>query len=207
MIFFKNLFLLLILSLALFADESIIVSQEIISTDSPEELIGNEVHTYESTNIQNLNEIEEQMQTTIETIDNNTKSEEISPIVQEQTNYSTIKKITPNKEISHQLSFNEAIQHAKDEHKIILLEISETGCKYCKKMENEVLLTKKVVDELNNNFIILRINGDKQELPLNLSLQMTPMHVFISENKEIKYMTFGFLETDDFLKLLEKEKN
>ena len=202
MIFFKN-FLFLLLTTTLFSQENFVTSQEIISTDSPEELIGNEVHTYDydSLNSQNLDEIETQMQTTIETIDNNVKSEENSPIVENEP--------TPNttQVASAELSFEEAVQRAKDEHKVILLEISETGCKYCEKMENEVFPTEKVVDELNDDFIILRINGDEQELPLGLSLQMTPMHVFVSEDEDIKDMTFGFLEADDFLELLNKEKN
>ena len=200
MIFFKN-FLFLLLTTTLFSQENFVTSQEIISTDSPEELIGNEVHTYDSLNSQNLDEIETQMQTTIETIDNNVNSEENSPIVENEP--------TPNttQVASAELSFEEAVQRAKDEHKVILLEISETGCKYCEKMENEVFPTEKVVDELNDDFIILRINGDEQELPLGLSLQMTPMHVFVSEDEDIKDMTFGFLEADDFLELLNKEKN
>ena len=208
MIFFKN-FLFLLLTTALFSQENFVTSQEIISTDSPEELIGNEVHTYDSLNAQNLEEIETQMQTTIETINTNVNNEENSPIVQEQTNYPTVDETTPpsTQEASPELSFKEAIQRAKDEHKVILLEISETGCKYCEKMENEVFPTEKVVNELNDDFIILRINGDEQELPLGLSLQMTPMHVFVSENEDIKDMTFGFLEADDFLELLNKEKN
>lgn len=200
MIFFKN-FLFLLLTTTLFSQENFVTSQEIISTDSPEELIGNEVHTYDSLNSQNLDEIETQMQTTIETIDNNVNSEENSPIVENEP--------TPNttQVASAELSFEEAVQRAKDEHKVILLEISETGCKYCEKMENEVFPQDEIINKLNDDFIILRINGDEQELPLGLSLQMTPMHVFVSENEDIKDMTFGFLEADDFLELLNKEKN
>ncbi len=200
MIFFKNLFLLLILSVALFAEENTITSQEIISTDSPEELIGNEVHTYESLAPQNLYNVEEQMQSTIETI-NSTPIEE---------NISSNEEITPPTSQAKdglQKTFSEALTQAKKEHKIILLEIYENGCKYCEKMERDVFPKEKVIDKLNSDFILVKINGDEQELPLNLTLQMAPMHVFVSEDKDIKDMTFGFLETDDFLKLLEKEKN
>ena len=105
------------------------------------------------------------------------------------------------------ISFIDAVQRAKDEHKVILLEIYENGCKYCAKMEREVFPQEKVINKLNDDFILVKINGDEQKLPLGLSIQMTPMHVFISENEDIKDMTFGFLGTDDFIELLEKEKN
>ena len=192
MIFFKNLFLLL-LSTALFANEGIIISQEIISTDSPEELIGNKVDTYESFKIKKLDTIKENIQLRIESIDRNSSSEET-------------KVSTSQKKEATQKTFDEALAQAKKEHKIILLEVYETNCKFCKKMESEVFPKESVIKALEEDFIILKMNGDKQKLPLGITLQMTPMHVFITEKKDID-MTFGFLEEKDFLKLLEKEKN
>ena len=209
MIFFKNLFLLF-LSTALFAAEGTITSQEIISTDSPEELIGNEVHTYESFTPQNLNDIEEQMQTTIESIDTNVPVEESTPILEEQTPPSQLKEQippTPKTEETLNKTFNEAVAQAKQEHKIILLEIYGTDCHFCAKMESEVFPQESVIEELKNNFIILRINGDEEEIPLHIEKQMTPMHVFVTETEDIKDMTFGFLNEKDFLELLEQEKN
>ncbi len=193
MIFFKNLFLLL-LSTALFANEGVIISQEIISTDSPEELIGNKVDTYESFKIKKLDKIQEHIQSRIESIDRNSSSSEETKVS------------TPQKKEAIQKTFDEALAQAKKEHKIILLEVYETNCKFCKRMESEVFPKESVIKALEKDFILLKMNGDKQKLPLGITLQMTPMHVFITENKDID-MTFGFLEEKDFLKLLEREKN
>ncbi len=210
MIFLKNLFLLLLLSVALFAQEGIITSQEIISTDSPEELIGNEVDTYKSLYTQNLDNIEEQIQSTIETI-NTTPVEETTIIVNEPvvSNSQPKEQIVPTPNETKgtlKKTFSEAVAQAKEEHKIILLEIYGTNCHFCEKMESEVFPKESVIEELRDNFILLKINGDIEEIPLGISMQMTPMHVFITENEDIKDMTFGFLDEKDFLELLDREK-
>ena len=210
MIFFKNLFFLLLLSVALFSQEGTILSQEIISTDSPEELISTKIDTYQSFNTQNLNDIEEQMQTTIENINTNIPIKEVTPILEEQTPPPQPKEQTPpntKTEKSLKKTFNEAVAQAKKEHKVILLEIYGTNCQFCEKMESEVFPKESVSEKLKDNFIMLKINGDEEDIPLGITMQMTPMHIFVTETKDIKDMTFGFLAEKDFLELLNKERN
>ena len=204
MIIFKNFFLLLFLSVAIFSQESIVTSKEVVSTDSPEELIGNKVESYESINTQqSLEELAKEIEETVGSIDSNTPTEKesIPPTSQykEEITSTSINEM-PTK------SFNDALNQAKEEHKTILLEVYETNCKFCQKMESKTFSKKSIIDYLGKNFVLIKINADKQELPLGLKLQMTPMHVFITENEDIKDMTFGFLEEKDFLELLEREK-
>ena len=204
MIIFKNFFLLLFLSVAIFSQESIVTSEEVVSTDFPEELIGNKVESYESINTQkSLEELAKEIEETVGSIDKNTsiEKESIPPTSQykEEITPTSINEM-PTK------SFNDALNQAKEEHKTILLEVYETNCKFCQKMESKTFSKKSIIDYLGKNFVLIKINADKQELPLGLKLQMTPMHVFITENEDIKDMTFGFLEEKDFLELLEREK-
>ena len=193
MVFFKNLFILLFLSVSLFAQESIITSQEIISTDSPEELIDN------------------RLETTVESIDTNIPTKEVTSITKEETSSSQPKEhITPILDKAKGVlkkSFREAIAQAKEEHKLILLEVYGTNCHFCEKMESEVFPLESVIKELEDNFILVKINGDEEKIPLGITMQMTPMHVFITETEDIKDMTFGFLGEKDFLELLDREKN
>ena len=212
MIFFKNLFLLLLLlSIVLFAQDITIASQEIISTDSPEELIDNELHTYESSNPKNFEESKEQIETTLNSINTTIPIKEFYPQIVEVPTVPSepIERPIPiyrdKKTIEE--TFNKLITQAKKEHKIILLEIYGTNCHFCKKMEKETFSKETVKEELKDNFIMLKVNGDEEYIPLDISMQMTPMHVFIAETKDIKDMTFGFLGEKDFLELLEKEKN
>ena len=200
MIFLKNLFLLLLLSLSLFAQQSTIISQEIVLTDSPEELIGNEVHPYEVINPpQNISKIEEQMKSTIKNISLNT-TKETYPIVESTT------PSTPPTEENLPKNFDDALAQAKKEHKVILIEVYGTNCHFCEKMESETFPKESVNKVLKENFILLKINGDEEEIPLGVPMQMTPMHVFVTENEDID-IKLGFLKEKEFLELLNKEKN
>ncbi len=211
MIFFKNLFLLLLFSIVLFTQNRAIASQEIISTDSPEGLLNNEVYTHESINPQNLNDIEEKIQTTISNIDMTIPIKEFYPQIVDvptlppKQQERTVPVYRDKKTIEE--TFNKLIKQAKKEHKIIFLEVYGTNCHFCEKMEKEIFPKEKIKEELRDNFIMLKVNGDEEYIPLDISMQMTPMHVFITEKEDIKYMTFGFLGEKDFLELLEKEKN
>ena len=211
MIFFKNLFLLLLFSIVLFTQNRAIASQEIISTDSPEVLLNNEVYTHESINPQNLNDIEEKIQTTISNIDMTIPIKEFYPQIVDvptlppKQQERTVPVYRDKKTIEE--TFNKLIKQAKKEHKVILLEVYGTNCHFCEKMEKEIFPKEKIKEEIRDNFIMLKVNGDEEYIPLDISMQMTPMHVFITEKEDIKYMTFGFLGEKDFLELLEKEKN
>ena len=193
MIFFKNLFFLL-LSVALFAQGGTTTSQNITSTDSPAELIDGKLATYKSPKTQNFHDAEGLMHSTIESI----YSTIPIPTSQPKPIYRTKKEI--------EQIFNEAVVQAKNEHKIILLEIYGTNCHFCEKIEREVFPKERVMKELKDNFIVLKINGDEEYIPLNIEKQMTPMHVFITEKKDIKDMTFGISNEKEFLELLEREK-
>ncbi len=103
-------------------------------------------------------------------------------------------------------SFEEAVKDAKESGKKILLEIVEDNCHYCEKMEKKTFSQKKVQDAIESDFVFSRINASKEELPLGLTTQMTPMYVFIDNDENINDMTFGFMDADDFIELLKRER-
>ena len=103
------------------------------------------------------------------------------------------------------LSYDEAIAKAQKEHKPILLEVVATDCKYCERMEDEVFTQKKVIDMLKENFILLRMNGTIQTLPLGIGMTSAPMHIFISENGEIKEKYYGYKNEKNFLNILNEQ--
>jgi thioredoxin-related protein len=100
------------------------------------------------------------------------------------------------------MSYAEAVVKAKEEDKMILLEVVLDNCKFCNKMDKLVLFKKNVQDSIAQHFIFAQINADREPLPLNLSEQMSPMFVFISKNENVQDMRFGYIEENDFLNLL-----
>ena len=102
-------------------------------------------------------------------------------------------------------SYNKAVVQAKQEGKMILLEVVLDNCKFCDRMETLVLSKKSVQEAIAQHFIFVQINADREPLPLNLSEQMSPMFVFISKNENVQDMRFGYIEENDFLNLLVEE--
>ena len=123
------------------------------------------------------------------------------PIVQQEKIIDTHNKAS----ILTPLSYDEAIAKAQKEHKPILLEVVATNCKYCERMEDEVFTQKKVIDILKENFILLRMNGTTQTLPLGMGMTSAPMHIFISENGEIKEKYYGYKSEKNFLNILNEQ--
>ena len=99
-------------------------------------------------------------------------------------------------------SYVEAVIQAKEENKMILLEVVLDNCKFCDKMDRLVLSKQNVQDSIAQHFIFAQLNADREPLPLNLSEQMSPMFVFISKDENVQDMRFGYIEESDFLNLL-----
>lgn len=104
------------------------------------------------------------------------------------------------------IPYNIALKKAKDENKMILLEVILDNCKFCEKMDRLVLLKKSIQDTISKDFIFTQINASREPLPLDLKEQMSPMFVFISKDENIEDMRFGYIDETNFLELL-KEKS
>jgi thioredoxin-related protein len=126
---------------------------------------------------------------------------ESSPVKVEETSILPIQ--AQENETSPQFaSYDEAVVQAKQEDKMILLEVVLDNCKFCDKMDKLVLSKQNVQDSVAQHFIFAQLNADREPLPLGLSEQMSPMFVFISKNENIKDIRFGYIEENDFLNLL-----
>ena len=101
--------------------------------------------------------------------------------------------------------YDDALRVAKEENKIVILEVVSNDCPFCIRMEEEVLSTERVKDAIKKDFVLAKANGDNEPLPLGLSAQMTPMYIFISKSETVLDMRFGYIKENDFLKLLDEE--
>jgi len=95
------------------------------------------------------------------------------------------KKISSVKKKSPSSPYLKALKKARDEHKIVMLFIRATHCKYCDKMEKETLSDSSVKYELEKNFVMVPYNRDIEVLPLGLRIEGTPTFVFVNTNEDI----------------------
>ena len=121
--------------------------------------------------------------------------------------YDYDKKVKADQKIDY-VTFEKALQRAKQEDKIILIKAVAPHCRYCKKMEEKVLIDKKIVNLLNKEFIIVSVDVSKETLPLDLRVSMTPSFFFVfieKENDKVKIKRIpGAWSKEDFLDILKE---
>ncbi len=61
---------------------------------------------------------------------------------------------------SEWVSFDEAVERAKDENKKLLVDVYTDWCGWCKKMDKEVYTDPSVVSLLSSHFITVKLNAE-----------------------------------------------
>lgn len=100
-------------------------------------------------------------------------------------------------------TFNEALQKAKNEKKILFMDSYTTWCGPCKMMSKEVFPQKEVGDFFNEHFVSIKIDMEKGEgidLRETYDVQSFPTLLFIdAEGKELTKI-IGALYAEDLIK-------
>jgi len=101
------------------------------------------------------------------------------------------------------VSYNKALEIAKNSDKTIMLKLTAEHCGYCKKMDREVLIQKKVRTLLKEHFVSVEIDVDKETIPLGIKRTITPTFIFVDKNEKILSRINGSWNKSDFLDLLD----
>jgi len=108
--------------------------------------------------------------------------------------------------VSHTIkrySYKEALQKAKAENKIVMIEGYIRFCRGCIKMDREVFVEEKVKKALNRDFVVVKKNMLLEKLPLGLTTLGTPAFYFITnDGKNIIDKIQGTGTVKEFLELL-----
>ena len=100
-------------------------------------------------------------------------------------------------------AYKEGLALAKQEGKKIFVHFYADWCAYCKKMENETLKNSAVIDYLNQNFIPVRVNSDKdRDLARNYYIRGLPSTWFVSETGEKISSLPGYISAEMLLNAL-----
>ncbi len=100
------------------------------------------------------------------------------------------------------MNYEQALELSQKTDKPIMLKLTASHCKYCKKMDSEVLSDKEVEHMLKQNFICVTINVDNEPLPLNLTKTITPTFIFVDKSGKITSQLPGSWNKKDFIDLL-----
>lgn len=103
-------------------------------------------------------------------------------------------------------SLNDAIQKAKIEHKQVMLFVYSTYCPWCRKMERETLSDSEVIKRINDKFIFVELNKNKDYIPQNFRPYGVPTtYVIDPQNIEKRYTMKGFKSKSSFLNRINRD--
>ncbi|MBW6496984.1 MAG: thioredoxin family protein [Bacteroidales bacterium] len=106
--------------------------------------------------------------------------------------------------VFHEGSWDQALQLAKEENKLIFLDVYATWCGPCKRLKANTFPDAAVGEFYNANFINVALDGEKGEgleLARKYNVRSYPSLLFIDSNGQIVGRTAGFHNPDRFLEL------
>ena len=103
------------------------------------------------------------------------------------------------------MSYDLAKQLAKQENKLIFVDVALSHCPPCKYLATKVYTDDEVANYINKNFIPVFYLADQDRLPVevqNYFTGSTPTIMFIKPNGELFYSFIGARPPKVFLKIL-----
>jgi len=77
-----------------------------------------------------------------------------------------------------------ALAQAKNEDKKILLMLSKEECPACWWMKNNAFTNEELAERLNENFVTVVVDVEKDEIPMNLDFMGTPTFYFLNSEQD-----------------------
>lgn len=65
-------------------------------------------------------------------------------------------------------SLEKGLERSKNEGKPLIIYFHTEWCTYCKQMESEIFKDKEITDLMNNNYINVKVNPEKEKNKINI---------------------------------------
>jgi thioredoxin-related protein len=99
--------------------------------------------------------------------------------------------------------YDKGLSLAKEKKKKVYINFHADWCGYCRKMEKETFVDPKVIAFLNDNFIAVRLNSDKEpKLAQKFNVRGLPANFFLTDQGEPIGNQPGYLDVKNFLNIL-----
>ena len=107
------------------------------------------------------------------------------------------------------ISFDEALKAAKQENKLVFIDFYTDWCGPCKKMANEVFPQKMVGDFMNEKFVNLKFNAEKEgkELAARYKVSAYPTFVILDTEGKVVGELKGSMDGQTFIQKLDGKLN
>jgi len=98
-------------------------------------------------------------------------------------------------------NYEEGFKVAKAENKPVFLLFTTKYCRWCKKLTETTLKDKKIIQELNEKFIVIFLDRDLDIYPSKFKIRAVPVVYLTDSNAEVFTHLLGYHKNpQDFLK-------
>ncbi|MFK7982055.1 MAG: thioredoxin family protein [Saprospiraceae bacterium] len=107
-------------------------------------------------------------------------------------------------------TYEAALQKAKQENKIIFIDVYADWCAPCKRMDYNVYNKRSVGNYYNRNFINIKVDSDNRLgkiLDRKFNIQYLPGYLFINGDEEVIYKSSSYKAVDSFISLGKRAQN
>lgn len=107
-------------------------------------------------------------------------------------------------EINWVEEYDEAIDKAKRENKNVMLLITSTTCRWCRKLEATTLKDESVVTRINKDYIAVHVTRNFDDYPAYLEAKAVPATYFLdTKGQPIIRKVMGYWNVEDYLSFLD----
>lgn len=102
--------------------------------------------------------------------------------------------------------YEEALEKAQKENKLLYVYISSTSCPWCAKFQREVLTDSNAIKEIQKDYIPVHLMKEMDDIPEGYSAKVIPRHYFSEANGKVFYTFAGYYDSADFIDTLKDIK-
>ena len=100
--------------------------------------------------------------------------------------------------------YKSAVKQEKKEHKRILLLITSTTCKWCRKLESTTVKDNNVVKRINQDYISVEVTRHQDVYPKKFQAKVVPITYFLDNDEEVIMRgVMGYWSSEDYLSIMD----
>jgi thioredoxin-related protein len=111
-----------------------------------------------------------------------------------------------NVAFSQPAELNRALEKARKEDKLVMVDFYTDWCYWCKVLEKKTFSDPVIKEKIKEKFILIRLNAEKQdgiELAKRYGIHSYPLCMFINPDKQVVSMVAGYAKPDYYGTLLD----
>ena len=101
--------------------------------------------------------------------------------------------------IPFETSYKAGMEKAIAQKKVLMVVVTQTYCPWCDKFKQKTLVDKEVVKTVNEHFVPVLLNKDKDDMPDDIRARMVPTTFFLDHEGSEVYSTIGYKHPRKFL--------